>query len=97
MHLDLTGSPLSYTRILETIGSYVCKATKYFFQNLLPSQKSQRSTIALNPKLCHAEDVVDFKSISLCNIFNKIILKILANNLKPIITSLIHPAQVGFI
>ena len=53
--------------------------------------------ITLIPKVCNPESVTEFKTISLCNVLYKIISKVIANRLKPILNSIILEAQSAFI
>jgi len=51
----------------------------------------------LIPKIDGARKVKDFKPISLLNLSVKLLTKLLANRLQPLITSLVHKKQYGFI
>jgi hypothetical protein len=52
---------------------------------------------ALIPKEKEANFADKFRPISLCNVIYKIITKILANRLKPILQEIIYPKQGGFV
>lgn len=47
--------------------------------------------------MAHASKVIDFNPISLCNVFYKIINKILANQIIEVNSFIIHPSQASFI
>lgn len=53
--------------------------------------------ITLIPKTSHASSILDLRPISLCNIFYKIVKKLLATRFKPILPFIIHENQAGFI
>ena len=53
--------------------------------------------VALIPKKYVTEDLEDFCPISLCNFIYKIISKIIANRLKPILSRGISAEQFGFL
>ena len=53
--------------------------------------------ITLIPKVGNTESVSEFRPISLCNLLYKIISKVIANRLKPILNSIISEAQSAFI
>jgi hypothetical protein len=53
--------------------------------------------IALIPKTGRPESFKDFRPISLCNIIYKLITKILANKIKPILARILSKEQFGFL
>ena len=53
--------------------------------------------ITLIPKIPNPEEVSHFRPISLCNVFYKIISKVLVNRLNPIMDNIITPYQNPFI
>jgi hypothetical protein len=53
--------------------------------------------LALIPKEKEANSVDKYRPISLCNVVYKIITKIIANRLKPILQEIISPEQGGFV
>ena len=53
--------------------------------------------LTLIPKGEGVDSPNKFKPISLCNVVYKIITKVIANRLKPILPSLISPEQLGFV
>lgn len=56
-----------------------------------------RTLISLIPKQSPPECMAHFRPISLCNVVVKIISKIVANQLKPLMSKLTAPNQVSFI
>ena len=52
--------------------------------------------ITLIPKVNNLEKVSDFHPISLCNVIYKIVSKVIANHLKPLIYSIILETQSAF-
>lgn len=61
-----------------------------FFKNSVCLRSINSSYITLVPKTDGARTVTDFRPISLLNSSMKLITKILANRLQPVINSLIH-------
>lgn len=51
------------------------------------------NVITLIPKLANASQIIDYRMISLCNMFYKIV----ANRMKGVLPFIIHPSQSSFI
>ena len=75
----------------------VCNAVQAFFHSSSLLKVLNQTFITLIPKIPNFEEVSHFRPISLCNVFYKIILKVLANKLKPIMDSIITSYQNAFI
>lgn len=68
---------------------------QFFLTATMPSHIS-KSNMVLIPKIANPTKVSDYRPISICNVIYKIISKILASRIKPIINSLIHQNQAAF-
>lgn len=68
-----------------------------FYENSVCLRSINSSYITLIPKVDGARTVNEFRPISLLNTSVKLVTKLLANRLQPVITSLIHKNQYGFI
>lgn len=66
-------------------------ATTYFSPTL------NKTSISFIPKVLHPERLDQYRPISLCNVVYKIISKVLANRLKPLLTEIIAPEQSVFV
>ncbi|KAI0494111.1 hypothetical protein KFK09_024242 [Dendrobium nobile] len=86
-----------YKSTWNSIGNYICKAVLSFFDTSFLPRQAKNTAIALIPKHQHPTSINDFRPISLCNSFYKIIAKLLANRMKTVMPHIIHPAQAGFI
>lgn len=53
--------------------------------------------LVLIPKTSQAQSVEEFRQIACCNVFYKIIEKIIASRLSGVLSNLIDPAQTAFI
>lgn len=53
--------------------------------------------LVLIPKVDHPEEVKDLRPIGICNVIFKLLTKIIANRLKPIIQSISSPTQCSFV
>lgn len=70
---------------------------KHFFSFGHMPKRAKATAIALIPKGTHSTSISDYRPISLCNVFYKIVAKIIANRLKLILPFIIHESQAGFI
>ncbi|PKU71795.1 Putative ribonuclease H protein [Dendrobium catenatum] len=86
-----------YKSSWEITGLYVCQAIKNFLSSGRLPDYVKATAIVLIPKQPHATHIADFRPISLCNTFYKIIAKLLANRMRDIMPIIIHPSQAGFI
>jgi hypothetical protein len=68
-----------------------------FYENIACLRSINSSQITLIPKVDSPMTVSDYRPISLLNSSVKLLTKILANRLQPVITKLIHKNQYGFI
>lgn len=86
-----------YHNYWEIIGEDLCKMVKDFFQGDSSVHCLNMTEIALIAKVPNPETVTQFRPIALCNFTYKIISKILANRLKPILAQIITLQQSAFI
>lgn len=97
--LGLMDSLLStfYKYSWQIIGPSVCKAIKSFFKNSYLPKCVKATVISLIPKSSHHDSLNNFRLISPCNSLYKIIAKILALRVKPVMEHIINESQAGFI
>jgi hypothetical protein len=88
---------LFYMKYWDTIKHTVLHAVWNFFQNDQLLREQNHTFLALIPKTIGASTVQNFRPISLCNIIYKIISKLLANRLKPLLNKFISPFQMAFV
>ena len=86
-----------YIRYWYLIKEELTNVIKYIFlsNTLAPSQ--QRAMLTLLYKKGEREDIANWRPISLLNVDYKIITKILAERLKPLLPNIIHPDQKGYV
>ncbi|KAI5342265.1 hypothetical protein L3X38_010140 [Prunus dulcis] len=90
-------SGIFYQKYWSIVGNDVCRLVNNFFSNAMSMGTLNRTEIALIPKVPHPEWVMQFRPISLCNYSYKIISKILANRLQPLLDKFISPQQCASI
>ena len=83
----------------EVVGGSLCELVFKFLHDPTSVKDINQTYISLIPKIDHPELVKHFCPISLCNVAYKLLTKILANKLKPMMPSIIAfaPTQCGFV
>ncbi|KAK4274243.1 hypothetical protein QN277_017497 [Acacia crassicarpa] len=79
------------------IGESVCGMVKEFFAGHILINDLNETNITLIPKMHKPEHVSHFRPIGLCNFSYKIISKILANRMRPLLDSCISQNQSAFV
>jgi hypothetical protein len=88
---------LFYVKYWNNIKGIVLNAVGDFFMHNILLREQNHTFIALIPKKLVASSVHQFRPLSLCNIIYKIISKLLANRLKPLLDKVISPFQTAFV
>ncbi|KAG6510221.1 hypothetical protein ZIOFF_028230 [Zingiber officinale] len=92
------GFPVSFfVSCWEIICEDVLEAVVDFFHGGSLPKGMATTTLVLIPKIGCVQEWKDFRPISLCNVSNKIISKVLANKLRKILGKIISPSQSGFV
>lgn len=86
-----------YKAAWTTVGPSVSAAVREFFANSALLKQINHTVIALIPKSAHAAMVGDYRPIACCNVIYKIISKILAGRIRPLLDFLVDKAQSAFI
>ncbi|KAL2527111.1 Uncharacterized protein Adt_12165 [Abeliophyllum distichum] len=89
-------SALFYQFCWEVIQKDLHEAVVDFFDGKIIPIGVAVTSIVLLPKKLNAEEWKDFRPISLCNVLNKIMTKILASRLNKLLPKIISPSQSGF-
>ncbi|XP_060962306.1 uncharacterized protein LOC133032394 [Cannabis sativa] len=90
-------SVLFYKHYWESVGDDFCAAVHDFFVSGRMHRGSNATNIVLIPKVQNPKRTNHFRPISLCNVVYRVIAKIIANRLKPILPSIICPTQAAFV
>lgn len=86
-----------YQRYWNIVGDQTINCVLGFLNNSKPINDINHTNIVLIPKTKSPSHVNDFRPISLCNVSYKLISKVLANRLKPILDSIISSNQSAFV
>ena len=81
---------LSYQKFQHVMGDVVVNAVLVFLNDGIMLPALNHTNIVLIPKVKNPEKMSDFRQISLCNVFYKIISKVLANRLKQVLPEIIR-------
>ncbi|PKI71328.1 hypothetical protein CRG98_008328 [Punica granatum] len=88
---------LFYKHYGDTVKPLLISAVKSFFNSGFILKEWNNTFICLVTKCQGASTFKDFRPISLCNVCYKVISKIIANMLKPLLERIISPNQTAFI
>lgn len=86
-----------YQQLWPTVGDSIVSMVQYFFKSKHILQEMNYTYQVLIPKIDAPTQPADFRPISLCNISYKIISKLLANRLKPLLDKIISPTQAAYV
>lgn len=89
--------PLFFQTYWTNVGMDVTQAVLSCLNSGSILKSINHTFITLIPKVNNPEKVSDFRPISLCNVIYKIISKVIANRLKPLLDSIISETQSAFI
>jgi len=86
-----------YQNSWDIVRPDVTRAALYFLNGGHLEEGLNDTNICLVPKVSSPTKVTDYRPISLCNVFYKLISKVLANRLKHVLPTIISPEQSAFI
>ena len=89
--------PLFYKQFWSKVGGEVSEAVLSVLNSGIIPDKLNHTFLTLIPKIRSLQKVSDFRPISLSNVLYKIIAKVLANRLKPLLPHLIFETQGAFL
>ena len=92
---DFTGK--FFTFAWEVVAEDVCEAVVSFFCGQELPRSFMATWVVLIPKVSSPQEFSQFRPISMCNFFNKVISNILANRLAKVLPNIISPQQSGFV
>lgn len=92
------GFPASfYHNYFEIVGKYVTHAAFKVLNNKGNISEFNATYIYLIPKVRNPITPPNFRPISLCNVILKIITKLIANRIKPMLDKTVQPCQSAFL
>ncbi|KAH9750075.1 reverse transcriptase domain-containing protein [Citrus sinensis] len=81
----------------DIVGRDLLDAVLDYFRGSAMPRGFQSTFLILLPKKESPSSWIDFRPISLCNVSNKVITKLLVQRLSPILPRIISPSQSGFV
>ncbi|KAL5543569.1 hypothetical protein UlMin_007353 [Ulmus minor] len=88
---------LFYKHYWDIVGWDLVAVVREFFLSNLMTQRLNESFIVLIPKKPNSTRMNHYRPISVCNVAYRVITKIIANRLKPLLNRLICPTQNAFV
>nr|XP_023927486.1 uncharacterized protein LOC112038880 [Quercus suber] len=88
--------PLFFQSFWPLIGDEVSKAVLDCLNSCHIPHEFNYTYVTLIPKVKNPEKISEFRPISLCNVIYKLISKVLANHLKPLLPSIVSENQSAF-
>lgn len=96
--LGPNGLPVEFFKVFwEIIAEYVTKAMEEVRLNGRILRALSHTFLAKIPKGEDAENIANIRPIALCNVFYKILTKLMAERLKKILPTIISQEQGGFV
>ena len=86
-----------YVACWDIIGTDLVQAIKEIFQGQTFPRSWKATFIALIPKVTNPTSFREFRPISLCNVYYKVVSKIVTERLRVFLDRLISPEQCGFV
>ncbi|KAJ9566292.1 hypothetical protein OSB04_002258 [Centaurea solstitialis] len=86
-----------YKAAWNVIGKDFLIAIHNFFYNARLAKEINHTLLCLIPKVPNATRVSDFRPISCCSVLYKVISKVIADRMKPVLSSIISRSQSAFI
>ncbi|KAL0433046.1 UNVERIFIED_CONTAM: protein NO VEIN [Sesamum latifolium] len=90
-------SPIFYQKHWDIVGHDICACVLDFLNNGSLNSSFNFTHVVLIPKNSNPSDMSHFRPISLCNVLYKLASKVIANRLKPLLSSLISTSQSAFV
>ena len=90
-------SPVFYKSFWHIVGKDVTKAALAILNEGIIPASINSTFISLIPKVKNPKKVFEFRPISLCNVFYKIIAKVLVNMLKSVLPHVVSESQSAFL
>lgn len=88
---------LFYQSFWETTSKDIIRTVKEFFNTSTLDPQLNQTNICLIPKTERPREMTEFRPISLCNVSNKIISKIMCQRLKKLLPKVISETQSAFV
>ena len=90
-------SAIIYQKYWDIIGDDVIKIVLNILNFNAPIAELNKTNIVLISKINNPTKISKFRPISLCNVSYKIVSKVLANRLKPLLSAIISESQSAFV